>query len=165
VLVPLLDICDDNIFHCSVSTEVGGFQGCWRRGRRVVPRVLAAWFDLEGSSSGGHLGCHWHARLNGVGLERGRRNLANGICNKIEYRNMHKKCKKRTLGKSNMQLYAIMCNNMQEICSKYAANMQQICNICTLSKSNIQLVCNYMQLCAANMHAICRNMQYIIYAP
>jgi hypothetical protein len=55
-------------------------------GGMVMPRVqvLAVWFDLEGLRGGGHLGCNWHARLNGVGLGRGRRNLAAGICNKIE---------------------------------------------------------------------------------
>jgi hypothetical protein len=60
---------------------------------RRLSRVLAAWscewcwgvwFDREGSRVGGPLGCHWHARLNWVGLGRWRRNLTEGICNKIE---------------------------------------------------------------------------------
>jgi hypothetical protein len=67
-------------FHGSLFTEET-FKGA---GGVVVPRVLASWFDLEGSRGGGHVGCHWHARLNGVGLGRWRRNLAEGICNTIE---------------------------------------------------------------------------------
>jgi hypothetical protein len=54
----------------------------------VVPRLLAAWFDLKGSrgarGSPGLPLAIWHARLNGVGLGLGRRNLAKGISNKIE---------------------------------------------------------------------------------
>jgi hypothetical protein len=69
-------------FNCSVFTEET-FKGA---GGVVVPRLLEAWFDLEGSR--GAEGSPGHARLNGVDLGLRRRNLVEGICNKIEYAEM-----------------------------------------------------------------------------
>jgi hypothetical protein len=61
--VHVLDTCDDDDVPLFTEKTLKGAGGV------VVPRVLAVWFDREGSRGGGYLclGCHWHARRRGDG--------------------------------------------------------------------------------------------------